>query len=760
MPSKERYVSVSPLLVPVEKTFDYVVPDNLRESVTLGSMVLVPFGRRRIFGMVVRISDIKPDRELKPVEGIVDDFKTVQRDLLSLCIWISRMYLCPLNLVMEAAFPFHRKMSAHGIEKHAFQDLQRRTVLEKYVVILQDALKLAEENNFEEFKNAPAQRRVLRALLDEGGGITTHSLMENTGASMQTIKELEKKGMVAIDYVPKDMEPSGDADNNEDHFELNPTQEHAYKEICRTIEPQKHKVFLLQGVTSSGKTEIYMHAVRCCIEKRKKVILLVPEIALGTQIISRFLRRFAGHISVWHSSLSMTERLYEWNRITSGESNIVIGARSAIFAPLSDIGLIIVDEEHESAYKQESAPRYNAREAAIQRAKLIGCPIVLGSATPSLEMVHLAHEKQIEYLFLPHRIGKSQLPEIKVVDMRKVKASRTTSMFSDQLIEAIRANLEKKEQTMVFLNHRGYAQYVQCFKCGESLICPQCTVSMKYHKEEQAMKCHLCGYSEPVPPTCPSCGSKALRYYGFGTERVFNQLKRGLHGTARIERMDRDTMSRKGEYHRIITAFEEHEIDILVGTQMIAKGLDFPGVTLVGVVSADSVINMPDFRSGERTFQLLMQVSGRAGRRDIPGTVIIQTFNPDHPSIRAVKDQNSLEFYDYELQVRKEALYPPYTHMINFTVSSEDQKKALELSEEIGRRLEKKIEPLSDKHYFGTLGPAEAPFFKLHNKYRYFILLRSDALKELLGAAQSVFESFDNDSRKMIAVDVHPQAMM
>jgi primosomal protein N' (replication factor Y) (superfamily II helicase) len=759
MLSKERYVSVTPLLVPVEKTFDYVVPEHLRDSVTAGSMVLVPFGKRRIFGMVVRISDIKPDRALKAVEGVVDDFKTVQRDLLSLCIWISRMYLCPLNHVMETAFPFHRKMSKHGIEANAFQDLQRRTVLEKYVVILEDALKLAEENNFEDFKNAPAQRRVLRALLDEGGGITTQTLIEITGASMQTIKELAKKGLVAIDYVPKNMEPAGETDRTEDHYVLNPSQEQAYKEVCATINPSKHKVFMLEGVTGSGKTEIYMHAVRCCIENGKKVILLVPEIALGTQIIARFLRRFAGRISVWHSSLSMTERLYEWNRITSGESDIVIGARSAIFAPLSDIGLIIVDEEHEASYKQESQPRYNAREAAIQRAKLIGCPIMLGSATPSLEMIHLAREKQIEYLFLPNRVGLSQLPEIKVVDMRKVKSSRTTSMFSPLLIDAIEANLEKKEQTMVFLNHRGYAQYVQCFRCGESLVCPQCTVSMKYHREDQAMKCHLCGFNEPVPPACPACKSKALRYYGFGTERVFNQLKRGLKG-ARIERMDRDTTSRKGEYHRIITAFDEKEIDILVGTQMIAKGLDFPGVTLVGVVSADSIVNMPDFRSSERTFQLLMQVSGRAGRRDIPGTVIIQTFNPDHPAIVAVQNQNSQEFYEHELEIRREALYPPFTKMVNFTISSEDQKAALELAEEIGRRLEKTIEPLSMKHYFGILGPAEAPFFKLHNHYRYFILLRSEALKELLGTAQSVFDSFDAETRRMIAVDVHPQSMM
>jgi len=759
MPSNERYVSVTPLLVPVEKAFDYVVPYDLRERVTIGSMVLVPFGKRRIFGMVVRITDIRPERELKSVEGVVDDFQTIPRDLLGLCIWISRMYLCPLNLVIEAAFPFHRKMSKHGIDARAFKSLQQRTVLEKYVTIHDDALRQAEENNFAALKNSPAQRRALRVLLDEGGSLSMKSLTGLSGVGAQTVKELEKKGFVIIDYEPRDIAPAGDSQANEDHFVLNPVQENAFKEICRAIDPMKHKVFLLQGVTGSGKTEIYMHAVSCCIAQGKKIILLVPEIALGTQIISRFLRRFAGRISVWHSSLSMTERLYEWNRITSGESDIVIGARSAVFAPLENVGLVIVDEEHEAAYKQESHPRYNAREAAIQRAKLIGCPVVLGSATPSLETVHLAREKRIEYLFLPHRIGESRLPEISVVDMRQTQPNRATSMFSPLLIDAVESNLEKKEQTIIFLNHRGYAQYVQCFRCGQPLVCPQCTVSMKYHRMEREMRCHVCGHNETVPEKCPSCGSRALRYFGFGTERVCNQLKRKFRSAA-IERMDRDTTSRKGEYHRIITAFEEKEIDILVGTQMVAKGLDFPGVTLVGVVSADSIINMPDFRSGERTFQILMQVSGRAGRRDMPGTVIIQTLNPTHPAIRAAADQNSQEFYDFELELRREALYPPFTHMVNFIVSSEDQRLASETAEELAARLESGIAPLAEKHYFGLLGPAEAPFFKVHNRYRYFILMRSDTLKELLDVAQSVFESFSQDARRMIAVDVHPQSMM
>lgn len=760
MPVRERFVSVSPLLVPVEKTFDYSVPDNLRDRVTAGSMVVVPFGKRKIFGMVVRITDVPPGRAVKPVEGVVDDFKTIPRDLLGLCVWVSRMYLCPLNHVLDAAFPFHRKMSAHGIESDAFAGLRQRTVLEKNVTLLEEALKLAAENNFESFKRSPAQRRVLRALFDEGGTLTARALARTSETSMATIHELEKKGMVAVDYLPRSMSPSGDPDCAEDHFDLNPVQENAYRKICSALNPPRHEVFLLQGVTSSGKTEIYMHSAQRCIDAGKRVIILVPEIALATQIIARFLRRFSGRIAIWHSSLSTTERLYEWNRITGGDVDIVIGARSAVFTPLENIGLIVVDEEHETAYKQESRPRYNARECAVHRAKLIGCPAVLGAATPSLETIHAARSGRISYLFLPHRIGKSELPDIRIIDMRKSPTERTTSLFSNILADAVAENLNKKEQSMIFLNHRGYAQYVQCRHCGHTLKCTLCSVSKKYHRAERVMKCHICGSFGEVPPECPSCGYKTLRYFGFGTERVANQLHRRF-GKARIERMDSDTVSRKGEYRRIINAFEEGEIDILVGTQMIAKGLDFPGVTLVGVVSADSIINMPDFRAAERTFQLLTQVSGRAGRRDTPGAVIIQTLNPDHPAIRAAASQNANEFYDAELALRKEALYPPFTHLINFIVSSEDKYRSMTLAVELGERLEEKIESAKhDNLYFGLLGPAEAPFHMLHGRHRNFVLLRGNSLAEMLVIARSAHDSFDPVTRSHIAVDVSPQNML
>ncbi|HPI75979.1 MAG TPA: primosomal protein N' [bacterium] len=763
MVARQRYVTVSPLLVPVDKSFDYAVPERLTDAVTAGSMVVVPFGKRRIFGVVARITDIKPERQLKFVESVVDDFRSMPSDLLSLCLWMSRMCLCPLNAVLETAFPFHRKMSGKGIDRTAFQALQRRTALEKNVTVMKGAFTMADADDFAGLERAPAQRRVMKTLLREGGSLPARTLVRIADATMQTVKELEKKGLVFVGWMPKDMSPSGEdetAPSENDHT-LNPDQREAFGSVCSAIIPQKHQVFLLQGVTGSGKTEIYMQAARCCIGNGKKALILVPEIALATQIIARFMKRFAGRVAIWHSSLSMSERLFEWNRIVSGEVDIVIGARSAVFAPLENIGLIVVDEEHESSYKQEHRPMYHARDAAVQRAKLVGCPVVLGGATPSLETIHMVRSGKIKRLTLPSRVGASEMPDIAIIDMRRVQPSRVTSLFSPALINSVAETFEKNEQSMIFLNHRGYAQYIQCFSCGETIKCPLCSVNMKYHRMEALLKCHICGHSETKPERCPNCGAggSALRYYGFGTERVMNQLKRKFKD-ARIERMDRDTVTRRGEYRRIINDFEEREIDILVGTQMIAKGLDFPGVTLVGVISADSIINMPDFRAGERTFQLLTQVAGRAGRRDIPGRVIIQTLNPDHPAIRAAAGGDPDDFYDFELKIRREALYPPFTQMANFIISSEDERESSAVANETLAALEKAAKNAKKNEYIGLLGPAEAPFFKMHNRFRYLVLLRGASIKVVLAVAREAMEALPATSRKCVSVDVNPQNMM
>jgi len=756
------YVSVSPLLVPVEKRFDYAVPGHLRGEVTLGSLVVVPFGNRKIFALVVKISgttDVPPEK-IRNIEGLVEDFRNAPSDLLSLCIWISKMYMCPLNTVLETAFPFHRKMGKYGIDRKAFRKLQEKTILEKSVTLKDAAFDEAVASDFRSLSKAPVQRRLLRILAREGGSMPARTLTKMASSSMQTVKALEKKGYISVEYLTRAMEPAGPAAAvAEKQHVLTPEQDKAFRGILRAIEPSRHEVFLLHGVTSSGKTEVYMHAVRECLALGRRVIILVPEIALATQIISRFLRRFIGRVAIWHSMLSMTERLYEWKRITSGQIDVVIGARSAVFAPVDNVGLIVVDEEHEAAYKQESAPRYHARETAIRRGKLLGIPVVLGSATPSLESMRQAREESIRYLFLPERMGGSVQPDMAIVDMKKQKTHRTTSTFSPIMVEAIRDNMEKGEQTMVFLNHRGYSQYIQCYRCGVTIECPHCSVTMKYHKGENRVKCHMCGYGEDIPEHCPDCGSRALRYHGVGTERIFNQLRRAFKD-ARIERMDRDTVSKKGEYQRIIEACEEGEVDILVGTQMIAKGLDFPGVTLVCVVTADSIINMPDFRSAERTYQLLTQVAGRAGRRTDPGRVIVQTFNPQHPAIKAACSHDPQGFYDHELESRREAGYPPFTVMVNFIVTTEEEPEGYRIATALSENLQEEIENTGVRDYFGVLGPASAAFFRLHGKYRYMLNVRSTSIKELLAVCRAAFGRMPEAERKFIAPDVHPQNML
>jgi len=755
----ERYASVSPLLVPVDRHFDYRVPEGMRAEVSAGSLVVAPFHGRKIFAMVVRLSettDVAKDK-IKDLEGLVDDFRQAPADLLSLSLWISKMYLCPLNVVMETVFPFNRKMGRRGIDREAFRKLQQRTILEKSIALNEKAYGEAVLDNFAVLAKTPARRRVLWQLAGEGGSMGAKRLVKEAGTTMATVKALEKDGYVTVNYLARALaSPGGEV---EKHHVLIPEQDRAYREIGRALDPLRHEVFLLHGVTGSGKTEVYMHAVRDCLERGKRVIILVPEIALATQIISRFLRRFLGRIAVWHSLLSMTERLYEWRRITEGEISIVIGARSAVFAPLENVGLIVVDEEHEAAYKQESAPRYNARDAAVQRAKFIGCPVILGSATPSLETMHYAREKKIKYLFLPTRIGASELPHISTIDMKKQKTHRTTSIFSPVMVDAIVENMDRHEQTMVFLNHRGYSQYIQCFHCGVSVECPDCTVTMKYHKAANQVRCHLCGRAAPVPERCADCGSRQLRYHGIGTERVYNQLRRAFKD-ARIERMDRDTVSKKGEYRRIIEACESGEVDILVGTQMIAKGLDFPGVTLVCVVSADSSINLPDFRSSERTYQLLTQVAGRAGRRAEPGRVLVQTFNPAHPAIKAACNHDPDAFYNQELAARKEAGYPPFTLLVNFTASHEEEPEAYRIAALLSETLQARLGEMPRENYFGLLGPAPAAFFKLHGKYRYMLNLRGTSIKELLTVSRATMEKLPDRDAKSVSVDVAPYSMM
>ena len=757
--NKKLYASVNPLLIPVEKHFDYEIPDELLGSVRVGTMVIVPFGKRRIFGIVTRISDSAQVEQPKPIAGLVADFRSLPPDLFKLCRWISHVFLCPLNQVFEAVFPFQRRIKKYGIDKDSYIQLKRKTMLYKNVSITDKAVEQGGVNGFAVFARARARKRVLEALSGAGGSMEMGKLLEAADTSLTTVSALDKDGWVAIDYLPKSIFPAGVSHIIEQPNVLFPAQEEAYRAVQPLIIRGEHMVFLLQGVTGSGKTEIYMHLADAAISYGKRVLILVPEIAMGTQIIARFLRRFSGVLSVWHSALSMTERLYEWEKISSGRASVLVGARSAVFAPLENIGVIIVDEEQESAYKQDSAPRYHARYAAIQRAKYLNCPIVLGSATPSIESINMTRTGRAHYLYLPERIGESELPEITIVDMRKEERKHTTSTFSALMLRELKLNLERREQSLVFLNHRGYSQYVQCIRCGDSIRCDNCAVAMKYHREDSSIRCHYCGAKKDVPAQCPHCRSHALRPMGIGTEKVHRQLQR-FFAEAKVERMDRDTTAQKGEYSRIIDEFEKHKIDVLVGTQMIAKGFDFPGVTFVGVVSADSIINMPDFRATERTFQLLTQVAGRAGRGRMPGRALVQTYAPLHPAIAASRTHNFEEFFNYEIDIRRKAKFPPFTFLANFIVSAADQKETRDTALRFVDILNKIIRGLETDHFIGTMGPAEAPFYKLHGKYRWFVGLRSTSLKLLLDTSRQALGQCSKNDRKIIHPDVFPENMM
>lgn len=753
-----RIARVSPLQVPLEKYFDYSVPEELAEQVHRGRLVVAPFGKRRIFGIVVDLPESTEVENLKPIAGVVDDFKTVPADLMRLCQWMSQMYLCPLHSVMDAAFPFQKRLRATGIDESSFVKLKRKIIFFKSVSMLEEADRMAPED-FAALKNTPARQRVLRALASRGGAMPVRDLLVEAKTTMETVHSLERAGLVAIDYLPRNLAPAGRQDVTEKQHTLTEEQGRAHEAVCAAMREGKHRVFMLHGVTGSGKTEVYMQAATCCIGEGRKVLILVPEIALGTQIINRFLKRFGAKMAIWHSALSFTERLYEWQRIASGSVDIVVGARSAVFAPLENIGLIIVDEEQEAAYKQESQPRYHAREAAVRRAYYLNCPVVLGSATPSVETFYLVSRGKFERLELTERIGESTLPEIRLVDMRNEMRKRTTSTFSPLLLYELKAALERGEQSLVFLNHRGYNQFAQCYRCGRSFLCPNCSVAMKYHKAGEKLKCHFCSHEQNQPESCPDCGSRAIRYYGLGTEKVFAQLQR-YFPDARIERMDRDTTQKPKEYQRIIGACERGEVDILVGTQMIAKGLDFPGVTVVGVVSADSVVNLPEFRASERTFQLLTQVAGRAGRRGAPGKVIVQTFNPEHPAIVAAAAHDYASFYDVEIALRRSGRFPPFTYLVNFIVSDEDPRVVRDVSLKLIEVMKERIEAKASERRMEALGPSEAPFLKLHGKFRWFAALRGTKLADVLDVAREAMEAMGGEERRRIAVDVNPMDLM
>ena len=589
-------------------------------------------------------------------------------------------------------------------------------------------------------KRAPKQNEILRLLIEIKKPISTGEISKRARTNLTTLRQLEKKKLVKIDSVEVLRNPlSLESVSPNRASILNADQLTAFKAISEAIKNIQHKIFLLHGVTGSGKTEVYMQAISRVIERGKGAIVLVPEIALTPQIVSRFVGRFGSRVAILHSNLSDGERFDQWHRIRAGNADIVIGPRSAIFAPVTDLGIIVVDEEHETSYKQEdTSPRYHARDVAVKRSELASCPLVLGSATPSLESFYHAQRGEYHLLRLPSRVKNIKMPPVRVVDMCNELKRNNRTIFSVMLRNAIKDRLVKNEQIILFLNRRGFSSYVFCRECGFVEQCDNCAISLTFHFDTKLMMCHHCGDARPTSNLCPECGSAYMRYFGLGTEQVEQDTIKAFPN-ANVKRMDADSTARKDAHKRILDAFKSREIDILVGTQMIAKGLDFPNVTLVGVISADTALNFPDFRAGERSFNLLTQVAGRSGRGKAGGEVIIQTYMPKHYSVQASKTHDYQRFYRQEISYREELLYPPLSHAAILLIRGEVEAEVIRVAKAILKRLEAlKVERYRNVE---IRGPVAAPLSKIMGKYRWHFFLRNANMEKLREFLQQAVRS-------------------
>ena len=611
----------------------------------------------------------------------------------------------------------------------------------------------------------------LQLLLEEGSPLATADLAKRVSASVSILRALERRGIIHITKAQTVRNPmSSESVAPTQPFQLNPAQSAALAEIRKTLASHAVKpatnansplTFLLHGVTGSGKTEVYMQAMADVLEKGKSVIVLVPEISLTPQTASRFVGRFGERVALLHSRLSDGERYDQWHRIQNGDADIVIGPRSAIFAPVQELGMLIIDEEHSDSYKSDTAPRYHAREVAQKRSELANCPVVLGSATPSLESFHQAQNRSYQLLNLPDRVFDRKMPSVHIVDMRSELKKGNRTIFSDLLRSSIETSLVRQEQIILFLNRRGHSTYVFCRNCGYVEQCDNCSISLTYHRQTQQLTCHHCGKTRAPHQVCPQCGSEAIRFFGAGTEAVEQEARKAFPN-ARVMRFDADTTARKNAHQQILEAFRQQKIDILIGTQMVSKGLDFPKVTLVGVIAADTALNLPDFRASEQTFSLLTQVAGRSGRADLEGQVILQTYMPEHYCIKSAQQHDYIGFYNEEVEARGALRYPPFSHVATLLLRGRDEKEVIEAAHAAREQLEiwqtnhaaSDIEPTTIE----ILGPAPAPLTKIEGKFRWHLLLRSTHPEKM----SQLFKRFTDEPPSTISkaiefvVDIDP----
>ncbi len=810
---KKRFVEVA-IGLPVEKTFYYEIPPGFGERLRLGSRVLVPFRGRTVTGYAIAfppdLADYpKPERP-KSILDILDERPLFDDRMLSFYRWISLYYLYPLGGVIKGGLPpginlesrrllsttpkgktllesgtlaqedleILRSIADHGempLERAAkrfphwriyslkeagliqvdvgLKDIRVRPKREK-VIQSQGEVKTGD------FPLSPRGKEVL-AFIREMGEISHKSLCTEFKGASRIVKGLKEKGLITMELREVYRDPLSHLMAGEDlRPGLTPKQVKALETIVKGIDSPRFSPFLLYGITGSGKTEIYLRAIERVVDTGRTAIVLVPEISLTPQLIGQFLKRFGGRVAMLHSALSRGERYDEWRRIRDGAVDIVVGARSAIFAPLERLGMIIVDEEHETSYKQEEKLRYNARDLAVVRAKLCDAVLILGSATPSLEAYHNAMAEKFHLLKLDERIEGKPLPTVEIVDMRREEGGGV--ILSKKLTSALAENLAAGRQSLLFLNRRGFANFIQCPDCGFVFKCPNCSVSLTHHFRGKRLICHYCNYTIMVPSLCSNCRGYGIRSFGIGTEGVEQEVSR-IFPHATVDRMDRDTTRGRRSHQRILKRVECGETDILVGTQMIAKGHDFPNVTLVGVICADLSLNLPDFRSSERTFQLLTQVAGRAGRGINPGKVIIQTFNPCHYSVQISKDQDFAKFYQEEVRFRSELGYPPFSRLINFRIGGTNQRRSLQAAEEMGERGRRL---LKERIYGGEieiLGPAPAPLVKLKGKYRYQMLVKGKRTNPLHRFVEELAEEMNRrwiGRGISLTIDVDPISVM
>ncbi|MBQ9024250.1 MAG: primosomal protein N' [Bacilli bacterium] len=703
-----------------EKTFDYLVPDNLVNDIQIGKRVLVPFGKQKLEGFIMDIKE-NSDYELKEIITIIDKEPILTQELLTLGKEIQKEILCNLISIYQTMLP-------KGYKAKNKDNINIK--YNKYIKIINKEKAI----DFINTSKAKKQIQIVEDLLNKEKELKNKY-------SNNLIKELLNK-----DIIIEEKEEIYRININEDIkpiVNLNPYQ----IEAKNKIDNSNKDVILLHGITGSGKTEIYMHLIKEQIDKGKSAIVLVPEISLTPQMISRFTKHFSSNIAVLHSGLSDSEKYDEYRKIKRGEVSIVIGARSAIFAPLNNIGIIIIDEEQSSSYKQESNPKYNAIDVAIKRAKYHNAKVILGSATPTIETYARADKGYYELVSLNKRANNAKLPNIEIIDMKN-EIKKGNRIFSSELINEIKDRLSKKEQIILFLNKRGYSSYQMCSNCGEVVKCPNCDITLTYHKNSQMNRCHYCGYAQNVSEHCPYCKNKSLKSFGLGTEKIEEELNNIFD--AKVVRMDIDTTSKKGAHAKIINSFMNHEYDILIGTQMIAKGLDFPLVTLVGVINADTLLNIPDFRSNEHTYHLISQVSGRAGRAGIEGKVIIQTFNPDNYAIKYAKYHNYVGFYEEEIKIRKSLKYPPYFFLALLKIGSKTYEEAKNESIKISDYIRRNK---SDDMI--VLGPSVGPISKINNIY-YFQIIIKYRNKENINNILKEIISIENNKKISLNIDINP----